>query len=127
MGLTLGAWECNFPGTRNSLSMPENVVAVPNLFSFPDGLPSSSCCCFSLVLLPFPTGVGFATRQMANFIKPTTIIEVDGNKITLKTQSTFKNTEIQFSLGEEFDETTADDRHVKVRLQLPSLEPCRNH
>ncbi|KFP36218.1 Fatty acid-binding protein, heart, partial [Chlamydotis macqueenii] len=57
--------------------------------------------------------VGFATRQVASLTKPTTIIEVQGDKITVKTQSTFKNTEISFKLGEEFDETTADDRHVK--------------
>uniref|UniRef100_A0A8C3BRV5 Fatty acid binding protein 3 n=1 Tax=Cairina moschata TaxID=8855 RepID=A0A8C3BRV5_CAIMO len=64
---------------------------------------------------PSPPGVGFATRQMAGLTKPTTIIEVAGDKVTVKTQSTFKNTEISFKLGEEFDETTADDRHVKVR------------
>lgn len=51
---------------------------------------------------------------MANLTKPTTIIELEGGKIILKTQSTFKSTEIIFKLGEEFDETTADDRHVKV-------------
>ncbi|XP_023993836.2 fatty acid-binding protein, heart [Salvelinus sp. IW2-2015] len=45
--------------------------------------------------------------------KPTTVIEVAGDTVTLKTQSTFKNTEISFKLGEEFDETTADDRKVK--------------
>jgi fatty acid-binding protein 3 len=49
--------------------------------------------------------------------KPTTVIEVAGDTVTLKTQSTFKNTEINFKLGEEFDETTADDRKVKVRGQ----------
>ncbi|NXG57351.1 FABPH protein, partial [Hemiprocne comata] len=63
-------------------------------------------------------GVGFATRQMAGLTKPTTIIEVEGDKITVKTQSTFKNTEISFKLGEEFDETTADDRHVKSTVKL---------
>ncbi|KAM6370838.1 fatty acid-binding protein, heart [Pluvialis apricaria] len=63
-------------------------------------------------------GVGFATRQMAGLTKPTTIIEVAGDKITVKTQSTFKNTEISFKLGEEFDETTADDRHVKSVVTL---------
>lgn len=47
--------------------------------------------------------------------KPTTIIEVDNDKVTVKTQSTFKNTEVTFTLGEEFEETTADDRKVKVR------------
>lgn len=66
-----------------------------------------------------PPGVGFATRQVAGFTKPTTIIELDGGKVTVKTQSTFKNTEITFKLGEEFDETTADDRHVKVSPPTP--------
>merc|ERR1711980_80672 len=59
-------------------------------------------------------GVGFATRKVGNLTKPTTIISVDGDKVTVKTQSTIKNTEISFKLGEEFDETTADDRKTKV-------------
>ncbi|XP_024622504.1 fatty acid-binding protein, heart isoform X4 [Neophocaena asiaeorientalis asiaeorientalis] len=59
-------------------------------------------------------GVGFATRQVANVTKPTTVIEVNGDTITIKTQSTFKNTEVSFKLGVEFDETTADDRKVKL-------------
>jgi len=58
-------------------------------------------------------GVGFAMRQVATKTKPTTIIEVAGDTVTVKTQSTFKNTEINFKLGEEFDETTADGRKVK--------------
>lgn len=61
-------------------------------------------------------GVGFATRQVGSMTKPTTIIAIDGDVITLKTVSTFKSTEIKFKLGEEFDETTADDRKVKVHL-----------
>ncbi|XP_038614238.1 fatty acid-binding protein, heart [Tachyglossus aculeatus] len=63
-------------------------------------------------------GVGFATRQVANMTKPTTIIEVSGDTITIKTHSTFKNTEICFKLGVEFDETTADDRKVKSIVTL---------
>ncbi|XP_038580950.1 fatty acid-binding protein, heart [Micropterus salmoides] len=58
-------------------------------------------------------GVGFATRKVGNMTKPTTIISVDGDTVTVKTQSTLKNTELSFKLGEEFDETTADDRKVK--------------
>ncbi|XP_056282073.1 fatty acid binding protein 7, brain, a [Pseudoliparis swirei] len=58
-------------------------------------------------------GVGFATRQVGNVTKPTVAISQDGDKVVVKTQSTFKNTEISSKLGEEFDETTADDRHVK--------------
>ncbi len=45
------------------------------------------------------------------------IISKEGDKVVLKTQSTFKNTEISFTLGEEFDETTADDRHCKVGFE----------
>ncbi|XDB47419.1 hypothetical protein AB1E18_001017 [Capra hircus] len=63
-------------------------------------------------------GVGFATRQVANMTKPTTIIEVNGDTVIIKTQSTFKNTEISFKLGVEFDETTADDRKVKSIVTL---------
>lgn len=71
------------------------------------------------------TGVGFATRKVGNLTKPTTIISVDGDKVTVKTQSTIKNTELSFKLGEEFDETTADDRKVKVRGQR-HFSPIRN-
>lgn len=58
--------------------------------------------------------MGFATRQVANMTKPTTVIEMNGDIITIKTHSTFKSTEINFKLEVEFDETTADDRKVKV-------------
>nr|XP_038966758.1 fatty acid-binding protein, heart isoform X1 [Rattus norvegicus] len=50
--------------------------------------------------------------------KPTTIIEKNGDTITIKTHSTFKNTEISFQLGVEFDEVTADDRKVKSVVTL---------
>lgn len=60
------------------------------------------------------SGVGFATRQVGNVTKPTVIISQEGDKVAIRTQSTFKNTEISFKLGEEFDETTADDRNCKV-------------
>lgn len=59
-------------------------------------------------------GVGFATRQVGNVTKPTVIISSEGDKVVIKTQSTFKNTEICFKLGEEFDEISPDDRNCKV-------------
>ncbi len=74
-------------------------------------LHTSSKVCVCYVYL---SGVGFATRQVGSMTKPTTVISMEGNDITLKTVSTFKTTEINFKLGEEFDETTADDRKVKV-------------
>ncbi|TKC50281.1 hypothetical protein EI555_003830 [Monodon monoceros] len=63
-------------------------------------------------------GVGFATRQVGNVTKPTVIISQEGEKVVIRTQSTFKNTEISFHLGEEFDETTPDDRSCKSVVSL---------
>uniref|UniRef100_A0ABI7X8K5 Cytosolic fatty-acid binding proteins domain-containing protein n=3 Tax=Felidae TaxID=9681 RepID=A0ABI7X8K5_FELCA len=63
-------------------------------------------------------GVGFATRQVGNVTKPTVIVSQEGDKVVIRTQSTFKNTEISFHLGEEFDETTADDRNCKSVVSL---------
>ncbi|XP_042194519.1 fatty acid-binding protein, heart isoform X1 [Callorhinchus milii] len=58
-------------------------------------------------------GVNFKTRQVGNVSRPTTVIKVDANLITLKTMSTFKSTEINFQLDREFNEITADGRDVK--------------
>uniref|UniRef100_A0A803T8B5 Fatty acid binding protein 7 n=1 Tax=Anolis carolinensis TaxID=28377 RepID=A0A803T8B5_ANOCA len=63
-------------------------------------------------------GVGYATRQVGNVTKPTVIISQEGDKVVIKTQSTFKNTEISFKLGEEFDECTADDRNCKSVVSM---------
>ncbi|XP_020042468.1 fatty acid-binding protein, brain [Castor canadensis] len=63
-------------------------------------------------------GVGFATRQVGNVTKPTVIISQEGEKVVVKTQCTFKNTEISFRLGEEFDETSIDDRNCKSVISL---------
>ncbi|KAI3364559.1 hypothetical protein L3Q82_011341 [Scortum barcoo] len=63
-------------------------------------------------------GVGFATRQVGNVTKPTVIISQEGDKVVIRTQSTFKNTEISFKLGEEFDEATADDRNCKSTVTM---------
>ncbi|XP_037098116.1 fatty acid-binding protein, brain-like isoform X1 [Syngnathus acus] len=66
----------------------------------------------------FPLGVGFATRQVGNVTKPTVIISQDGDKVIVKTQSTFRNTELSAKLGEEFDEITPDDRKVKSTFTM---------
>ena len=60
-------------------------------------------------------GMGFATRKVAGMAKPTLIISVNGDVATIRSESTFKNTEISFKLDQEFDEVTPDDRKVKVR------------
>lgn len=65
--------------------------------------------------LPSPAGVGFATRQVGNRTKPNLVVSVDEQgTVCMKTQSTFKTTEIRFKLNEPFDETTADDRKTRV-------------
>ncbi|KAK1332144.1 hypothetical protein QTO34_007830 [Cnephaeus nilssonii] len=59
--------------------------------------------------------VGLATRKLGNLAKPKVIISKKGDIITIRTESTFKNTEISFKLGQEFEETTADNRKTKRR------------
>uniref|UniRef100_A0A8C5Y298 Fatty acid binding protein 9 n=2 Tax=Microcebus murinus TaxID=30608 RepID=A0A8C5Y298_MICMU len=58
-------------------------------------------------------GVDAAVRNAAGSVKPTVSISAKGEKVTIRMESSFKNTEISFKLGEEFDETTADNRKVK--------------
>lgn len=48
--------------------------------------------------------------------RPTLYVSIDGDTWTLKSESTFKSSTIHFKLGVEFDETTADDRKMKVRI-----------
>ncbi|XP_004630353.1 fatty acid-binding protein, brain [Octodon degus] len=62
-------------------------------------------------------GVGFATRQVGNVTKPTVIISQEAGRVVIRTQCTFKNTEISFQLGEEF-EISADDRKCKSVVSL---------
>lgn len=67
------------------------------------------------MLYLYSAGVGFATRQVGNRTKPNLVFTVDDQgTVCMRTQSTFKNTEIKFKLNEPFDETTADDRKTRV-------------
>ncbi|XP_008329914.1 fatty acid binding protein 4a [Cynoglossus semilaevis] len=64
-------------------------------------------------------GVGFTTRQVGNRTKPNLLVSVDSEgNVCLKSQSTFKTTEVKFKLNEPFDETTADDRKTKTVVTL---------
>ena len=45
-------------------------------------------------------------------------ISVDGDNWTIKTTSTFKNSELKFKLGEEFDEERQDGVKVKSTFTL---------
>lgn len=53
------------------------------------------------------------TRKMGSSVSPVVELTENNGVYTLRTTSPFKNTEIKFKLGEEFDEETADGRKVK--------------
>jgi len=61
-------------------------------------------------------GVGFMLRKMAATATPTTDISQEGDDWSIKTVTTFKTTVINFKLGQEFDETTADGRQCKSTI-----------
>lgn len=58
-------------------------------------------------------GVGLMTRKMGSSVSPVVELTENSGVYTLKTTSPFKNSEIKFKLGEEFDEETPDGRKVK--------------
>ncbi|CAB3369628.1 Hypothetical predicted protein [Cloeon dipterum] len=63
-------------------------------------------------------GVGLVTRKMGNAVSPTVELLQEGDTFTLRTTSTFKNTEIKFKNNEEIDEETADGRKCKSLMTL---------
>lgn len=58
--------------------------------------------------------VGLTLRKMGAMAKPDCIITLDGNNLTVKTESTVKTTVFSCTLGEKFDETTADGRKTET-------------
>ncbi|XP_020643225.1 fatty acid-binding protein 5-like [Pogona vitticeps] len=63
-------------------------------------------------------GVGMAMRKMGSMAKPDVIITRDGDKMNIKTESTFKTSECCFKIGEPFDEDTIDGRKTKTLITL---------
>lgn len=55
---------------------------------------------------------------------PTVTFTMDGDKMTMLTESTFKNLSCTFKFGEEFEEKTSDGRNVKVNKLLTSRCVC---
>lgn len=49
-------------------------------------------------------GVGFLLRKAGNVVVPTLIIEVNGDKWSVKVRSTFKNSDDEFVIGVEKDD-----------------------
>lgn len=65
--------------------------------------------------------IDFATRKIASHLHQTKVIVQNGDKFETKTLSTFRNYEVNYTIGEEFEEYTKglDNRTVKVGL-IPS-------
>ncbi|XP_051171492.1 fatty acid-binding protein, muscle isoform X2 [Leptopilina boulardi] len=63
-------------------------------------------------------GVGLMTRKMGAAVSPIVEVTLDGDEYTMNTTSTFKNSEIKFKPGVEFDEETPDGRKVKTTITV---------
>uniref|UniRef100_A0A8R1HIJ5 Lipocln_cytosolic_FA-bd_dom domain-containing protein n=1 Tax=Caenorhabditis japonica TaxID=281687 RepID=A0A8R1HIJ5_CAEJA len=61
-------------------------------------------------------GVGLIIRKAAAHLKPTLEVIQDGEIYHWNQYSTFKNTKLQFKLGEEFLDHSPDDRTYKSIL-----------
>ncbi|KAM9165937.1 fatty acid-binding protein 5-like [Pangshura tecta] len=61
-------------------------------------------------------GVGMALRKMGSMAKPDIYIIKDGDTITIKTESTFKSSQLSFKLGEKCEENTLDGRKVQTLI-----------
>uniref|UniRef100_A0A3Q1F2W0 Cellular retinoic acid-binding protein 1 n=1 Tax=Acanthochromis polyacanthus TaxID=80966 RepID=A0A3Q1F2W0_9TELE len=59
--------------------------------------------------------IDFATRKIAISLSQTKVVTQDGDKFEFKTLSTFRNYELAFTVGVEFDEYTKglDNRNIK--------------
>ncbi|CAF3138704.1 unnamed protein product [Rotaria socialis] len=63
-------------------------------------------------------GIGMMGRMMAKQVKPRLIITETDGKWTLRTETTFKTTVVEFTPGVEYNETTADGRELKGIIQF---------
>ncbi|MXQ92788.1 hypothetical protein E5288_WYG010649 [Bos mutus] len=63
-------------------------------------------------------GIGRASRKLGCLAKPTVTIMTKEDLIIIKTKSIFKNNDISFKLGEEFEETTPGGHKTKSTVIL---------
>ncbi|XP_075696697.1 nicotinamide/nicotinic acid mononucleotide adenylyltransferase 1 [Rhinoderma darwinii] len=65
-------------------------------------------------------GIDIVTRNLAKLLKPQKIIEQNGDLFVIRTQSSLRNYQVQFTLGQEFDEDTKglDNRKCKSLVTL---------
>lgn len=65
--------------------------------------------------------MNFVLRKVGNNTKANEEWLIDGDTVTLKLTSTFKNKTLVFKLGTEIDEETLDGRKVKVSRRFMML------
>lgn len=70
--------------------------------------------------------IDFATRKIAAHLTQTKVFVQNGDRFETKTLSTFRNYEVNYTIGEEFEEYTKglDNRTVKVDHPVLHLPVC---
>ena len=63
-------------------------------------------------------GVGYITRKLGNQSYPEVTIDQDVDNYSMKTVSLVKTSELNFKLGEQFEEITGDGRKVLSTMSL---------
>lgn len=63
-------------------------------------------------------GVGLTWRKLGQTSKPTVEIKSEGDNWTIKTSTLLKNSELNFALGKEFEESRIDGVKVKTVINL---------
>jgi len=61
--------------------------------------------------------VGFMMRKLGAIAKPNIVISIDGDKWTIRSETSFTTHETTFELNKEFEDTTPDGRKVMVGKQ----------
>ncbi|XP_043935732.1 cellular retinoic acid-binding protein 2 [Protopterus annectens] len=69
--------------------------------------------CFEELLKELGVGIMFRKIAVAAASKPAVEIKQDGESFYIKTSTTVRTTEINFKIGEEFEEQTVDGRPCK--------------
>ena len=63
-------------------------------------------------------GVGYITRKLGNQSYPVVTIDKDVDNYNMKTESLVKTSELNFKLGEQFEEITGDGRKVLSTMSM---------
>lgn len=63
-------------------------------------------------------GVGYVMKKMGASATPVQTIEVNGDDVHIKTETTFRTSELNFTIGKEFEEKTIDGRLVKTTVNF---------